>query len=94
MHAIELAAALLGSGILSAAVTAFAARRASRESVLHASEVEFRKSLLGRIEQLESHDAAKTERLAAQSRRIAELEHDKRNLEAKVAMLEARLAAR
>ena len=94
MGAIELAAALIGSGILSSAVTAWAARRTSLESNLHASEVEFRKSLLERIEQLESHDAAKTERLAAQSLRIAELEADKRNLEAKLALLEARLTAR
>ena len=53
------------------------------------ARVEFRKSLLARIEQLEKHDADKTERLATQSRRIAELEHENRNLRSEVASLKA-----
>ena len=57
---------------------------ASKEATLHADEVEFRKSLLARIEQLERHDQAK-------SARIRELEHENKNLRIKVATLEAKV---
>ncbi len=98
MNIAETAGLMLGSGLLSSVVTAWVSLKnqsaeieARKDASLHLEEVEFRRSLLARIEQLEAHDEAKSDRLARQSVRIAELEHENRSLRMEVATLKQRL---
>lgn len=65
-------------------------REVEDAKLLHQSEVEFRKALLERIRQLERHDADKSQRIASQAQRIAELESENGRLRAKISELEAR----
>jgi hypothetical protein len=65
--------AAIGGGALASAVTAWAALRGKQVDTLHLSEIEFRKALLLRIEQLE--------KLAREDgERIRELEDEVRTL--------------
>lgn len=73
MGAAETVAAILGSSAVSSVVTAWAMLRGKQVDTLHLSEIEFRKALLLRIEQLERGATEDT-------RRIAELEAEVRNL--------------
>lgn len=65
--------AAIGGGALASALTAWATLRGKQVDMLHLSEIEFRKALLQRIEQLE--------KLAREDgERIRELEEEVRTL--------------
>ena len=77
----------IGGGVLAALIAAWAALRGKQSDLLHASEVEFRKALLERIEQLEqrtARDGQRIRELEAMARedgaRIQELESEVRSL--------------
>lgn len=78
MGLIETVGLVLGAGGVSSILTAWITTRSTSES-------KFRENLLSRLEQLERHDAAK-------SQRILDLERENRELRSKVADLESKLA--
>lgn len=73
MGAVETVAALLGSSVVSSAITAIVARRGQQEDTLQLSEVKFRKSLIHRIEQLERRADADAVRIRELEREVIDL---------------------
>ena len=78
MNAAEIFSAV-GGALLASIVTAFATLRGKRADMLHLSEIEFRKALLLRIEQLEKmalEDGKRIRELEAEVR-ILRIENEK-----------------
>lgn len=73
--------AMIGTGAASSLITAWAMLRGKQVDTLHLSEVEFRKALLVRIEQLEKRAKEDGEEIEA-------LKAENRTLRDKIAVLE------
>jgi hypothetical protein len=85
MSGAEIAVLMLGSSVVGSFLTALVQYFSKGRDVLQMSEMEFRKALMARVQQLEAHDERK-------SIRIRELENENHSLREKVEHLERRLA--